>query len=99
MERTVSGGGVIIGSYITCLIPHSPKYLDYTKWKSLEDKSDNYTMSSGDYIVLGEVSEEITASNIISVIKAYGDDACMVKHSEELHNRFNSYVQLHVEGV
>lgn len=100
-ERTVHNNSVSICSYIICLIPHHSEYLDYTAWRKLDDaeRKNHFTMSSGDYIVLGDVDEEITAKNVISVMSKYDPDVCSVKHCERLHDRFNSVVQLRVEGT
>ena len=93
------GNGVYIGTYITVLIPFNDDYLNYREWKKLDDKSGKFTMSSGDYIVLGDVEEEITAQNVVAVIKEYEGFSCMVKHIKKPHKRFNATVQLKIEGV
>lgn len=97
--RNSGGNGVFIGTYITVLIPFNDNYMEYRFWKDLEDKSNNFTLSSGDYIVLGDVPEEITASNVVEVMKGYANNSCQVKHIERPHKRFGATVQLKVEGV
>lgn len=99
VERTVSGGSVLIGSYVRCLIPYHEEYLTYGEWRKLDNPEGKFTMSSGDYIVLGEVEEEITPQNIVSIMTKYDPSVCSVKHFEELHDRFSAYVQLNVEGT
>jgi hypothetical protein len=99
IERTVTSSGVVLGSYITCLIPYNENYMEYDEWKSLTDKTGKYTMSSGDYLIKGEVEEEITSKNVVSVIKQYSSNSCSVKQFQELYDRFGTYVQLSVEGV
>lgn len=97
--RNSGGNGVYIGTYITVLIPFSEDYVPYKEWKTLQDKSEKFTMSSGDYIVLGDVPEEIDASNIVEVMKDYEGTKCIVKHIKRPHKRFNATVQLKIEGV
>ena len=99
VERTVQSSSVAIGSYIVCLIPYHEEFLAYSDWKQAEMQAGHYTISSGDYIVLGEVEEEITASNVVSVMSKYEPDVCTVKHFEVAHSRFGSTVQLRVEGT
>ena len=88
-----------IGTYITVLIPFNENYLPYKQWKNLEDKSEKFTISSGDYIVLGDVTETVNASNIVEVMKTYKLESCQVKHIKKPHKRFSATVQLKIEGV
>lgn len=97
--RSAGSSSVFIGTYITVLIPFHEDYLSYTEWKKTGQQDSHYTMSSGDYIVLGDVTEEITAANIIQVLKNYGENVCQVKHHKECYNRFGARVQVKVEGV
>lgn len=97
--RNSGGNGVYIGTYITVLIPFNDNYVDYRNWKQLEDKDSKFTMSSGDYIVLGDVEEEINASNVVEVMKSYEGNYCIVRHIKRPHKRFNATVQLKIEGV
>lgn len=98
-ERTATVSSVYIGSYIKVLIPFHDAYLDYSDWKQVGMQDANYTMSVGDYIVLGTVSEDITASNVIATTAKYEPNVCLVKTFQPLHNRFDAYVQLEIEGV
>ncbi len=97
--RNSGGNGVYIGTYITVLIPFNDDYTDYRNWKQLEDKDSKFTMSSGDYVVLGDVEEEINASNVVEVMKSYEGNYCIVRHIKRPHKRFNATVQLKIEGV
>lgn len=98
-DRTVTNNNVSIGSYIVCLLPYHQEYLPYSEWKDVVNQSEHFTMSPGDYIVLGDVTEEITASNVVSVISQYEPNVCTVKHCTELYNRFGARIQLRVEGT
>ena len=99
--RNSGGNGVYIGTYITVLIPFNDNYVDYREWRHLseDELAEKFTMSSGDYIVLGEVPEEITAQNVVAIMNDYGVEKCIVRHIKKPHKRFNATVQLKVEGV
>lgn len=96
--RDVTNNAVQIGSYIVCLIPRNHNFLEYFDWKQDGNQEGHYTMSTGDYLVLGEVSEEITAANVVATMTKYEPNVCLVKHFEPLHERFGTNVQLRVEG-
>lgn len=98
-ERTAGNTSVYIGTYITVFIPFHEEYLNYLEWKKPGNQDNHFTMSSGDYIILGDVEEDITSNNVIQVMKQYGDLVCQVKSCRELHDRFGARIQLRIEGV
>ena len=59
-ERTVQGSSVLIGTYVNVLIPFHTDYLPYTEWKLAGNPDDYFTMSVGDYIILGDAEDTIT---------------------------------------
>lgn len=97
--RSAGNHDVFIGTYITILIPFHSEYIDYMDWKKLKDKDKYYTVSMGDYIVRGEVSEDVTADNVIKVMESYGERVCFVRHHNANYDRFGATVQLKIEGV
>lgn len=97
--REVINNGVVIGTVYKVLIPFNDDYMKYRDWANLQDKGSKFTMSSGDYIILGEVPEEVTANNVIEVVKKYEGGICTVKHITTTHKRFGATVQLKIEGV
>ena len=97
--RSAGGSAVYIGSYITVLIPFHDNYLPYIEWKEPGMQDGHYTISLSDYIIKGEVTENITADNIVKSIEKYGENVCLVKHHNELHDRFGARVQLKIQGV
>ena len=96
--RTVVNNGVVIGTVLKVLIPFSDDYMPYKEWSKLTDKGSHFTMSPGDYVILGDVTEEVTASNVVSVVNQY-EDKCCVKHITKPHKRFGATVQLKIEGI
>lgn len=97
--RSAGSSSVFIGTYITVLFPFNSRYLPYMEWKKPGNQEEHFTMSSGDYIILGDVPENITANNIIKVLEQYGENVCQVKHHNANYKRFGARVQLKVEGV
>lgn len=97
--RNILQNGVAIGTIIIVLIPFHDEYEGYKDWCGDNDRDTRFTMSSGDYIVLGEVPEEITPDNVVSVMKQYEGSVCLVKHIKKPHKRFGASVQLRVEGI
>ena len=97
--RSAGSSSVFISTYITVLFPFNSRYLPYTEWKKPGNQDEHFTMSSGDYIILGDVPENITANNIIKVLEQYGENVCQVKHHNANYKRFGARVQLKVEGV
>lgn len=98
-SRSAGSSSVFIGTYITVLFPFNTRYLPYMEWKKPGNQDEHFTMSSGDYIILGDVPENITANNIIKVLEQYGENVCQVKHHNANYKRFGARVQLKVEGV
>lgn len=97
--RSAGSSSVFIGTYITVLFPFNSRYLPYMEWKKPGNQDEHFTMSCGDYIILGDVPENITANNIIKVLEQYGENVCQVKHHNANYKRFGARVQLKVEGV
>lgn len=98
-ERTATASSVYIGSYFKVLIPFHDNCLYYVDWKQSGMQDGNYTMSAGDYIILGEVTEDITPNNVVATMTKYEPNVCQVKTFQPLHDRFSAFVQLSVEGV
>ena len=97
--RSAGSSSVFISTYITVLFPFNSRYLPYMEWKKPGNQDEHFTMSSGDYIILGDVPENITANNIIKVLEQYGENVCQVNHHNANYKRFGARVQLKVEGV
>lgn len=84
-QRAVSSDGTVdIGTVFRVQIPENPFYLPYKEWCKQGNRSDHFTVSHGDYIVLGEVEEEITAANLNKVMRLYEPNAFQVQHFRDL---------------
>lgn len=97
--RSAGSSSVFIGTYITVLLPFHEEYVPYLEWKDLNNKDEKFTISMGDYIILGEIEEEVTAANVVAVMQKYGENVCLVRHHKASYPRFGATVQLKIEGV
>lgn len=101
-EKTtnVSGTNVSMGQTFKVLIPFNDNYLNYAEWKKAGKQTGHFTISQGDYIVLGEIEEtQITPNNIQSIRQKYEPNVCDVRFFTELNDRGGATVQLRIEGV
>ena len=73
-------GGNIAADAAAIYIPIAthPEYLAPKAWQALVDKSGNWTLQTGDYIVKGLVTDEITGAFTISSLKAKYDDVLQI---------------------
>lgn len=68
---------------------HIPKnqestYFEYNMWKNQENINDCFTFSIDDYVILGDVSEEITPNNITEIIEKYKPNALQIRQFQDL---------------
>ena len=95
--RNVDKNGVYIGNTLKVLIPFNDSFSEYKDWKTT---CEGYTISKGDYIILGDIEEtEITPNNVTKIAQKYSDNICLVKHFRINYNRFGATVQLKIEGI
>lgn len=80
VTRSVQADGTVtIGVAHQVQIPEAENYLPYREWKQASNRDDAFTLRAGDYVIKGEVTEDITASNIKSVAKLYEPDAFQIQ--------------------
>ncbi len=76
--RTVSEDGTVnIGMTHQVQIPESNDYRPYREWK--KHATEGFTIRPGDYVVKGDVSEDIDAANIKKIMNLYEPDAFQVQ--------------------
>lgn len=95
----MNGTTVAMGTQFTILIPFTGKYLPYREWKKLEDKTGFYTLSTKDIVILGEVTENVTPSNVIQIKNDYSPDACDIQSIEQVAQRFSAKYEFRVGGI
>lgn len=109
ITRTVTSDGTVnIGSSFQIQIPDNENYRSYKDWMKPENRDKLFTVRQGDYLIRGEVPEEITPENIRSVVAKYEPEACQVKTFRDLRRSELKYVPsalmrfaeiLEIEGV
>lgn len=95
--RTINGTSASVAQSTICRIPKSENYHPYSVWKN--DISDGWTLSPGDYIILGEVAEDVTADNVAAIVSSHKPDAMLVRAvsvNTKLHGMAEHY---RAEGV
>lgn len=94
----ISDATVSMSQIYTVLIPFDDKYISSDIWYGIENKRDTYTVSQGDYIVFGEVTEEVTPDTIRDVLDAYPNH-CTVRSIDEVEQTHGARYRLKVQGV
>jgi len=97
--RSAGNHDVYIGTYITILFPFHDEYREYLDWIKEKEPENFFSMSTGDYVILGEVEEDVNADNVVAVTQKYGERVCLVRHHNANYDRFGARVQLKVQGV
>ena len=59
-------------------------YFEYNIWKNKENLDDCFTLSLDDYVILGDVPEEITSANVTKIIKKYKPNAFQIRQFQDL---------------
>lgn len=95
----VSNTVISMGEEYTILIPFTGGYMPYKEWKNLADKTGYYTLSNQDVIILGEVTEEVTANNITDIKNAYEPNTCEIRSIEQVEQKLYTRYEFRVGGV
>ena len=74
--RMTSSAEVNEGASFLLRVPRSESYRPYREWKG---DMDGFTFAPGDYIILGEVAEEITPETVQAVVESRRPDAFEVQ--------------------
>lgn len=76
-RQVQSDGSVTIGTSHRVQIPENENYLPYKDWKA--NPQEGFTIRAGDYLIKGEVFEEVDSANYKTVVKRYEPDAFEVQ--------------------
>lgn len=72
VTRSVQSDGTVkVGVTHQVQIPESENYKPYRAWRLTEERKGSFTLTEGDYIFKGELEEEVTASNLRSLVSLY----------------------------
>lgn len=79
-----SDGTVVIGTVHRVQIPETEAYAPYRELAGMADRAGRFTLRQGDYVVRGEVTEAVDASNAKKVVAAYEPEAFQIQHFRDL---------------
>lgn len=94
----VNNTTVSMSQIYTVLIPFNNQYMPCDQWYGMAEKQNTYTISQGDYIVFGEITEEVTQDTIRDVLDAF-PNYCEVRSIEEVEQKHGARYRLKVQGV
>ncbi len=93
----MSGASVLIGGTFVSQIPKSPDYRPYKEWK---DNMDGWTVSTGDYVIKGEIGEDdIAAQNVRQIVDLYRPEAFEVRAFQDATGAIEALGHYRLEGV
>lgn len=95
--RNVQGSNTVsLGSAYVVRIPKNDDYKPYNEWyQTLE----GFTFSTGDYIIKGEISEDVSPKNVVSLINKYRPDAFEIRLFKDNTGTVELLEHYHIEGV
>lgn len=100
ITRSVSSDGTVgIGQSVKCHIANRAGYMPYDEWKAAENRDAYFTVRTGDYVILGEVAEDVTPQTVLQIVKAKGTDAMQVKAFRDLRDDSVSYQRADFESI
>lgn len=95
--RSVAGTTVSVGSSYIVRIPKDSRYRPYSEW--IKDNQ-GFTFSTGDYLILGEIEEEIiTPQTVIALVQKYRPNACEIRSFKDNTGTIELAEHYHLEGV
>lgn len=97
VQHDINGTTVSVGTSSVCRIPKNQEYKPYHEWR--EDISDGFTISVGDYIFIGELTEDVNADNIVSLYNSYKPNAMLVRSVSDNSDFMGLCEHYRVEGV
>lgn len=95
-ERSVQGNTVSVGNVFVVRVPKSSDYYPYNDWKK---SMDGFTFSTGDYIIKGEITEEITPDSVLDIVNAHKPEAFIIKLFQDNTGTVEALEHYHIEGV
>lgn len=93
----ISGATVSIGNKYICRVPENENYRPYDKWI---DDLEGFTFSTGDFVIKGEIEEDIiTPNNIRSIVEKYRPNAFEIRFFKDNTSAIEILNHYHLEGV
>lgn len=95
--RNISGTSVSVGASYIVRIPKDSRYRPYAEW--IKDNQ-GFTFSTGDYLILGEIEEEIiTPQTVVSLVQKYRPNACEIRLFKNNTGTIELAEHYYLEGV
>lgn len=94
--RSVQGSEISIGNSFIVRVPKSENYHPYNEWK---ENMNGFTFSTGDYIIKGEVTDEVTPNTVQNIVNAHKPEAFIVKFFQDNTKTVEALEHYHLEGV
>lgn len=95
-ERSVQNNTVSVGNVFVVRVPKSNDYHPYSEWK---ETLDGFTFSPGDYIIRGEITEEVTPNTVLDIVDAHKPEAFIVKFFQDNTGSIEALEHYHIEGI
>lgn len=97
LVRNIAGTSVSVGASYIVRIPKNEDYKPYSEWiKTMQ----GFTFSTGDYLILGDIEEEIiTPQTVLSIIRKYRPNACEIRFFKDNTGTVEVAEHYHLEGV
>lgn len=100
ITRSVATDGTVqIGQSVKCHIANRSEFMTYDEWKAAGNRDAYFTIRTGDYVILGEVTDDVTASNVLQIVKSKGNDAMQVKAFRDLRDQSVNYPSAGMESI
>lgn len=96
VERSMDGNNATVGNVFVVRVPRSADYHPYNEWK---ESMEGFTFSTGDYIIRGEITEEVTPSTVQSIVNTHKPEAFIIKLFQDNTGTVEALEHYHIEGV
>lgn len=86
-ERGMSSSGTVVPSTLHKVqIPEAAKanYVPHSQWKKMDGRGDKFTLSTFDYVIRGDVEDDINSETLKAVISDYEPNVFRIKAFREL---------------
>ncbi len=94
--RTNSGASMLVDRSCVVRIPKSDTFRPYNEWKT---DMDGWTVSLGDYVIKGEVQEEVTPLTVQQIVNQHRPDAFEVRMFQDATRIIEALGHYRLEGV
>lgn len=94
--RSAAGAEISIGGAFVVRVPETEHYRPYHNWK---ESLEGVTFSTGDYIIKGEVEEEVTAQNVQNVVNRHRPEAFELRYFRDNTGAAKGLGHYHLEGT